>query len=199
MINFQSIAAFLLCYLIGSIPFSYLIPKLLSHVDVRKSGSGNTGATNAFRTAGIKSGILSLLGDLLKGWIPTYIGLRIGGYELACICGMGAILGHCYSIFMKGKGGKGVATGAGYILATHPLILLILLGFQAVIFLGTGYMSLASILSALLYPVLLYWMKAPIVVAGFGVFFALFLTYRHRANIGRLFNGTESNWKKKKK
>lgn len=193
MFSVFNLFVFALCYLIGSIPFSYLIPKWLNRVDVRKHGSGNTGATNAFRTAGAKTGTISLLGDLLKGLVPASIALHTSGIELACVCGAGSILGHCYSVFLKFKGGKGVATGAGYILATNPLVLLILLGIQAVLYLGTGYMSLASMLSALLYPVLLYVFKAPAVELWTGLFFGLFLVYRHKGNIVRLVNGSESN------
>lgn len=189
----------LLSYLIGSIPFSYLIPKWIGKIDIRLHGSGNTGTTNVVRTLGMKVGVLAFIGDFLKGLIPTLIGLiwlgEIGGITGALL----SVIGHCYPVWLKFKGGKGVATSAGVMLVLLPDLFVMLLLVQfAVIFL-TRYMSLASIISACLLPVLSFVFSKSMPLLAFSIALGLFVIYRHRSNLKRLIQGTESKLGKKPK
>jgi len=188
-----------LSYLIGSIPFSYLIPKWIGKIDIRLHGSGNTGTTNVVRTLGMKVGVLAFIGDFLKGLIPTLIGLiwlgEIGGITGALL----SVIGHCYPVWLKFKGGKGVATSAGVMLVLLPDLFVMLLLVQfAVIFL-TRYMSLASIISACLLPVLSFVFSKSMPLLAFSIALGLFVIYRHRSNLKRLIQGTESKLGKKPK
>lgn len=188
-----------LSYLIGSIPFSYLIPKWIGKIDIRLHGSGNTGTTNVVRTLGMKVGVLAFIGDFLKGLIPTLIGLiwlgEIGGIIGALL----SVIGHCYPVWLKFKGGKGVATSAGVMLVLLPDLFVMLLLVQfAVIFL-TRYMSLASIISACLLPVLSFVFSKSMPLLAFSIALGLFVIYRHRSNLKRLIQGTESKLGKKPK
>ena len=189
----------LLSYLIGSIPFSYLIPKWIGKIDIRLHGSGNTGTTNVVRTLGMKVGVLAFIGDFLKGLIPTLIGLiwlgEIGGITGALL----SVIGHCYPVWLNFKGGKGVATSAGVMLVLLPDLFVMLLLVQfAVIFL-TRYMSLASIISACLLPVLSFVFSKSMPLLYFSIALGLFVIYRHRSNLKRLLQGTESKLGKKQK
>jgi len=189
----------LLSYLIGSIPFSYLIPKWIGKIDIRLHGSGNTGTTNVVRTLGMKVGVLAFIGDFLKGLIPTLIGLiwlgEVGGITGALL----SVIGHCYPVWLKFKGGKGVATSAGVMLVLLPDLFVMLLLVQfAVIFL-TRYMSLASIISACLLPVLSFVFSKSMPLLAFSIALGLFVIYRHRSNLKRLIQGTESKLGKKPK
>ncbi len=197
----------LLTYLITSIPFGYIIGKIFG-VDVRKKGSGNIGATNVARTIGKKAGLLVLLLDALKGFIPVYLAKTIFMEQMGIFTpkNLGliiivAILGHCFSIFMKFKGGKGVATGLGILLALSPQATLIIVLFWLGVFLTTGYVSLASILSASL-TWLVYFsleMKNFLSVDYIYIVFAIFISsivivFKHLSNIERLLNGTENRF-----
>ncbi|MEA1975837.1 MAG: glycerol-3-phosphate 1-O-acyltransferase PlsY [Bacillota bacterium] len=183
-------------YLIGSIPFSFIVGKLLSDIDIREHGSGNAGATNAFRVLGLKGGLLSFIGDFSKGVLAVLIGKYILGLDGGLLTGLVAVIGHCYPITLNFKGGKGVATSAGIIIAVNPIMGLILIVFQFSIVYFTKYVSLASILAALLFPILSLIFKMENNFIVLSIFLALFITYRHRTNIKRLLNGTESKFKK---
>lgn len=186
-------------YLIGSIPFSYLIPKWIGKVDIRTMGSGNTGTTNVVRALGMKVGVLAFIGDFLKGIIPALIGLlwldELGGI----IGGSMAVIGHCYPIWLKFKGGKGVATSAGILIVLMPDICILLLIGQFLIIAFTKYMSLASLLSAVLLPVLAFIFSKSDQMVLFSIVLAIFVIFRHRANLLRLIKGTESKLVVKKK
>ena len=186
-------------YLIGSIPFSYLIPKWIGKIDIRLHGSGNTGTTNVLRTLGMKVGVLAFVGDFIKGIVPSIIGLIWLGELGGIVGGTLAVLGHCFPVWLKFKGGKGVATSAGVLVVLVPDILLILLIGQFIIIALSKYMSLASILSAVLLPIFaVLFSKSPEII-GFSILLAAFVIFRHRSNLKRLLTGTETKLSIKKK
>ena len=209
----QVILMFLFCYLLGSIPFSVVVGKLFYGVDVRKAGSGNPGATNTLRVLGTKAGLIVLLLDIGKGVLAVLIvPLIIGPWilpklsadfshlifikDIQAICGALAILGHVYSPFLKFKGGKGVATSIGTVLALQPYIGLIMIGVFALILISTRYVSLGSIISAALYPVLSFFMEPyfSVILAGFSILLAAMIIIKHKDNIKRLLSGTENKF-----
>jgi len=197
----------LFTYLIASIPFGYIIGRLMG-IDVTKRGSGNIGATNVARTIGKKAGFIVLILDMLKGFIPVYIAKnilmeKVGLFtpkDLGLII-IVAILGHCFSIFMKFKGGKGVATALGVLLALSPQVTLIIVLFWLGVFLTTGYVSLASILSAYISWFIYFFIEIKnfsspdyiyIVLAIF--ISSMIIIYKHISNLQRLINGTENRF-----
>ncbi|WP_033170804.1 glycerol-3-phosphate 1-O-acyltransferase PlsY [Selenomonas sp. ND2010] len=185
-----------IAYILGSIPNGLVFGKLLWQVDLREHGSHNIGATNAWRTLGKGPGFLIFLLDFLKGAISVYIGMKLGDTALACVlAGVFAIVGHSCSLFLKFKGGKGVATGLGVIVMMMPIpaLLVFLVWLGVVKF--SGYVSLGSILAAALVPVLAWQFGYPVEYIGFGILAAAFIIIRHHANIGRLLSGTESKIK----
>jgi glycerol-3-phosphate acyltransferase PlsY len=178
-------------YLLGSIPSGYVLGKL-SGVDVRQFGSGNVGATNVARAVGKRQGVLTLLADALKGMVPVAIGLwmHLQPGSIAAIA-IATFLGHLYPIFLKFRGGKGVATGFGALLIIAPLAALLLAGvFVAMVF-PTRLVSLSSIIAAALAPLALWMSFQPPAIVWMGAFFAAMIIWRHRGNIQRLFAGTE--------
>jgi glycerol-3-phosphate acyltransferase PlsY len=182
-------------YLIGSIPFSFIIGKMLNNIDIRKHGSGNAGATNAFRVLGLKGGVLSFIGDFGKGVFAVLIGKYFLGLDGGLLTGLFAVIGHCYPITLKFKGGKGVATTAGIIIAVNPIIGIILMVFQLSIVYFTRYVSLASVLAAAFFPMISYLFKMEKNFIILSIFLAIFIIYRHKSNIKRLLKGTESKFK----
>jgi len=182
-------------YVLGSIPFSYIVGKLLNDIDIREHGSGNAGATNAFRVLGVKGGLLAFIGDFIKGAIAVIIGRLLFGLNGGLLTGLFAVIGHCYPFTLKFRGGKGVATTAGIIIAVNPLMGLLLIAFEFSIIFITRYVSLASILSAFAFPILSYLFGMEKNFIFLSVFLALFVIYRHRANLKRLLNGNEKKIK----
>lgn len=180
-----------LCYLIGSIPFSYLITRLLTKQDIRKKGSGNVGATNALRTSGVRVGMVALAGDLLKGAAAAGLGLYCGGELLAALCAFIAVFGHCCPVFLGFRGGKGVATAAGAILVLMPGVFLILMLSLVGIAYVTGYVSLGSVTAAGLFPLLVIMFDKSWTYIIMSFCIAALVIYRHRANIKRLKQGSE--------
>lgn len=189
---FSVIIGILMGYFIGSIPFSYIVPKHLGHIDIRKHGSGNTGTTNVIRTLGLKVGLIAFVGDFLKGLAAATLGQMFWGTTGALVMGAAAVFGHCYSVWMGFKGGKGIATSAGAIAGTMPMLLLLLLAFQFTILALSRYMSLASVASALLFPLLTVLFLYPNPHIVFSVVLCVLTIYRHGENIRRLIAGTES-------
>ena len=180
-------------YLLGSIPNGLWLGKALWQTDLRKYGSHNIGATNAWRTLGKGPGFLIFFLDMLKGLVSVWLGSVLVGTPVAMIlCGILAIVGHSLSIFMQFHGGKGVATGLGVILMLMPQPTLVVFAVWLAIVAVTRYVSLGSIVAATLVPVLawLWGYETPYIL--FGVLAALLIIVRHHANIGRLLNGTES-------
>jgi len=196
----------MLGYVLGSIPTGLVLTKLFTKIDPRTMGSKNIGATNIFRTAGKTLGILTLIGDILKGIIPIGIAIHWGlsnewglskDFWIA-ISGLAPFVGHIFSIFLGFKGGKGVATAVGVFLMISPIAVFI----EIIIFLGVvwkwRFVSLGSLSCALIMPFLIaffrsdsqaYFMLSVIITA--------LIIYRHQSNIARLLQGTENKWRPK--
>jgi glycerol-3-phosphate acyltransferase PlsY len=185
---------FLASYVLGAIPTSYLVVRLVKGEDLRRMGSGNLGATNLYRVLGLKYAIPVALFDVGKGAVPVLVfAPQAGGTDLlALLFGITAVLGHMFSVFVGFRGGKGVATGAGVVLGLAPWALLAGLVVWVLTLVTTGYVSLASILAAILLPFAVYWLH-PVRRELIWLFAALSLAIvvLHRANISRLIKGTE--------
>lgn len=182
----------ILSYLVGSIPFSFLTAKYFGGIDIRNYGSGNTGATNVFRTLGKKSGAVAFSGDFLKGFISVILIKVFIGMDVAVICAVFAVIGHCYPIFLGFKGGKGVATTAGTIFALYPLIGFILFTTGILIIIISRIVSLASILAALMFPIISLLFNTHEYFIIYSIALSLLVIYRHKSNISRLIAGRES-------
>ena len=192
----------LIAYVLGSIPNALWVGKTFKNIDVREHGSKNTGSTNAARVLGPKLGVFTLILDILKGALPTYLGIVLGANLLTritgidkldiIVIGMAAILGHTFSLFLKFKGGKAVATTLGVFLVLVPYAILILLVVFFVIFGLTKYVSLASVISAVALPIAVYFTTRHIPLTILGIIIGLLVIIRHKENIKRLINGTES-------
>ncbi|MBR5913711.1 MAG: glycerol-3-phosphate 1-O-acyltransferase PlsY [Selenomonadaceae bacterium] len=183
-------------YLLGSIPNGLIFGKLIWHKDLRQFGSKNIGATNAWRVIGAKAGILIFLLDFLKGALSVGLAKTFVGDEWVMVgAGLLAILGHTFSIFLKLRGGKGVATGLGVISVMMPQVTAIVFATWLIIFLVSRYVSLASIIVAALTPILAFTFDEPIAFVIFGAAAALFIIIRHRENIIRLIHGKENRFK----
>ncbi len=181
-------------YLCGAIPFGYIIAKIFKHVDIRTVGSGNPGATNVYRTISKPLGILTLFLDMLKGFIPVYFVKIINPefYWIVIAVALVTIIGHIFTVFLKFKGGKGVATGFGVFLALNPLATLICFLTFAIILAIFRYVSFASIIAAMMLPISLYWLDAVPELILFSGVIAILVVIRHIGNIKRLLNGTEN-------
>lgn len=191
------VAALLLAYLAGSIPFGLVVGKVFYHVDVREHGSGNVGTTNVFRVLGKKAGAVVLVGDMLKGFAPAFVAAHV--FHLApwitIFIAAAPVVGHMYSMFLKGSGGKGVATGAGVVLALVPLAFGIIILVWVLLTLTTRYVSLASLVAALLVPVLVFAFGYPLPYEIAGVLLTVVIFWAHRGNIRRLIAGNENRVK----
>ena len=182
-------------YLLGSVPTGLLLARALG-VNIRETGSGNIGATNVYRTMGRKVGILTLVGDCLKGLLPVLAAKWIGLPDL-WIAGIGlaAFLGHVFTIFLGFKGGKGVATALGVFLGTSPLSVLLALSVFALVLYRWRFVSLASIAAAAIIPVLVWLTGGRPEFILMSIAIAGLVIYKHRENISRLRSGTESRFK----
>lgn len=185
-------------YLLGAIPTSYLTARLFRGIDLREHGSRNLGATNLYRVLGWRFAIPVGLLDAGKGLIPVLVfAPRVSSSELfALICGMTAVVGHVYSVFVGFKGGKGVATAAGVMLGLTPIALGVSFAVWLVIVMLSGYVSLASIASAAIFPAAVQLLDPPEQPAIFwlDVAVAAAIIWFHRANIVRLLKGTENRF-----
>jgi glycerol-3-phosphate acyltransferase PlsY len=179
-----------LSYLGGSIPWGYLAGRVAGR-DVRREGSGNTGATNVWRVLGRRYGVPVLLLDLAKGLVPALIGLQIAGSGVAILAGAAAVVGHTFPVFLGFGGGKGVATTAGVVIAITPLEAIGLALFMLAILWLFRYVSLSSMLTACAYPLTCLATGRPWPVVAFGTIAAVGIVLRHRANIRRLLAGGE--------
>ncbi|NLO89938.1 MAG: glycerol-3-phosphate 1-O-acyltransferase PlsY [Clostridia bacterium] len=180
-------------YIIGSIPAAYIAGKVLKGIDIRQYGSGNVGATNALRVLGKGPGIAVFVADVLKGVVGVYLAKAfLTDPWLIVVASLAVIIGHSYSIFLSFKGGRGVATGAGIILSLSPRVLLLALVLFVIIVVTTKYVSLGSITAAFSIPILMFIFGEPVPIKLLGLTAALFVIYRHKPNIKRLLNGTES-------
>lgn len=183
----------LLAYLIGSIPFGLIFGKLLWKKDLRRFGSHNIGATNAWRVLGRKAGLLVFLFDFLKGQLGVLLGAYIFASPGAMVLGgLFAMLGHIFPLFLGFRGGKGVATGLGVIAALMPKVTAIIVIVWLVLVLLTRYVSVGSIVAAVLAPILAALFKAPDEFFAFALMAAAVIVWRHRENIARLKAGREN-------
>ena len=191
----------ILAYLLGSIPFGYLIVRWQRGIDVRSTGSGGTGATNVMRNLGIIGFVATFLLDLGKGIAAVLFASRLTGGDPRWIAAssVAAIMGHCFPVWLKFRGGKGVATGVGVFIALAPVQVALVLIIFAIVVAIWRYISLGSIVATAAFPIVVYLMKRPplpIVLGAAGG--AIIIIAMHHANIGRLISGTESKVGKKK-
>jgi acyl phosphate:glycerol-3-phosphate acyltransferase len=184
------IPAFLLGYLLGSIPFGLLLTRLAGTQDLRTIGSGNIGATNVLRTGRKSLAAATLIGDMLKGTVAVIIGGYFGGPNAAMLAALGAFLGHLFPVWLKFKGGKGVATYLGVLLGLFwPGALVFAVLWLATAF-TSRYSSLSALVAAFVTPIFLWWFGHAALASLFAVLTPL-LFYTHRENIKRLQAGTE--------
>lgn len=178
-------------YLAGSVPFGLLFARASGAGDIRRIGSGNIGATNVLRTGRKGLALATLAADIAKGWLPTFAAWSWLGPDIAVATGLGTVLGHCFPVWLRFRGGKGVATAAGVILALTPLVLpVILVVFMALVW-ATRYVSLGSCVAAAMAPVAA-WLMDHGQAAGLYVALAAIVVVLHHANIARLVRGQES-------
>ena len=181
----------LLSYLLGSIPAGFLVGSSAG-VDVRSAGSGNIGATNVARTLGWKKGLVTLFADVAKGFLPVLAAHLLDlGNAAAAAAGLAAFAGHLYPVFLRFKGGKGVATAAGVYLAAMPLGILVVVGVFVLVMLAARRVSLASLSAAVLAPVAAWALSYPEEVAWMSLVIGFLVVLRHRDNIRRLMAGEE--------
>jgi acyl phosphate:glycerol-3-phosphate acyltransferase len=182
-------------YLLGSVPTGLLLARAFG-VNIRETGSGNIGATNVYRTMGRKIGILTLVGDCLKGLLPVLLAKWLDLPEIwVAAIGLAAFLGHVYTIFLGFKGGKGVATALGVFLGIAPLSVVAGLAVFALVLYKWRYVSAASIAAAAIIPVAVTLTKGTAELIAMSFVIAAIVIYRHRENIARLRAGTESKFK----
>ena len=195
-----AIVAVLASYLLGATPFGYLAGRLKG-VDIRTKGSGNIGATNVFRVIGKPAGIAVFVLDFLKGFVPVVVGQGLVEEGvlpawIAVLLALATILGHNYTCWLGFRGGKGIATSAGAIVALMPLAVAIAAGVWMVLALATRYVAVASLGAALAIPLVVLGVglrsaSMDVPLLGFSIFVAILAFVRHRANIERLMNGSE--------
>lgn len=183
-------------YLLGAVPFGLLLSRATKGVDPRDLGSGNVGAANVFRSIHPLLGLLTLICDAAKGWLPAWAATQaaLSPWAVASI-GLAAFLGHLFPPYLAFRGGKGVATGAGVFLALVPLALI---GSLLAFLLGallTRYVSVGSMLAALCLPSMVYWLMGAHPFAGLAALCAVGVIWRHRENISSLRRGTERSWR----
>ena len=199
-------AGIILSYLLGSIPFAFILVKAFRGKDLRKVGSGNVGATNAFRHAGYKIGIPALLLDILKGLIPVIFfadlikSTSMSKDAIRLLLGVCSICGHNWTVFLNFKGGKGMATSFGVVigLSIKNLILAKIILLEAsiwiIVFVVSGFVSLASVISAFLFPIFLTIFNLSLEYKIFGFVVSAFAIYRHKSNIHRLLHKKENRF-----
>jgi glycerol-3-phosphate acyltransferase PlsY len=183
-------------YLLGSIPTGLLLAKAFGDVDIRTTGSGNIGATNVYRTLGKKLGVMTLVGDCLKGLLPV-LGAKMLHLEPRWVAavGLAAFLGHIYTVFLGFKGGKGVATALGVFLAVSPVSILGSLAVFVAVLYRWRYVSLASMAAAAVVPSLVAFIEKTPAYTLMALVVAALVIWRHRENIRRLREGSESRFK----
>ena len=187
-------------YFAGAIPTAYIFGRILKGIDIRKHGSGNIGATNAFRVLGKGPGAVVLAIDVLKGLVPLVVLANIFGFEnplILVFLGLVAVAGHNWTVFLNFKGGKGIATSLGVLIAlaiqvpTVQPVLLVTVGVWVVVFLLSGYVSAASILAVVALPITMVIWSVPLPIIIMGIILCIFIVFRHRPNIQRLIEGKE--------
>ena len=181
----------LFAFLLVSVPTGYILGSLAG-VDVRKAGSGNVGATNVARVVGKRHGILTLVADSAKGFIPIAVAFSLGlTLTATALVGTAAFLGHLYPVFLRFQGGKGVATALGVFLGLAPWATLVLVAIFVLVLLATRVVSLSSMLAAAFAPIVFWFFFHSPILTGTSLFIAVMIILRHRGNIQRLLLGTE--------
>lgn len=177
----------------GGLPFGYWLVRLASGEDIRTMGSGNIGATNVYRAAGRKAGVIVLLMDVLKGYVAVWIAtvLTQGNPVAMALAAVAVMIGHCYPVFLNFKGGKAVACFVGAFFYLAPFAIAVIMAIFIVVVAFSKYVSLGSIIGALLFPVIV-WLTHPLApTLAASIAAAVLIIYRHKANITRLKNGRE--------
>lgn len=192
----------IIAYLLGSIPTALIISKKFFDIDIRDYGSGNMGATNTFRVLGSKYGTIVMVFDILKGmaavalyfFLPYYLSNDVERTNFMIGLGLSAVLGHVFPVFAGFKGGKGVATLFGMILAVQPVVAISCVGVFLIVLYLTRYVSLSSILAAMMLPVSVLWIwnENEVVYRIFALLVAFMVVITHQKNIGRILRGVES-------
>jgi acyl phosphate:glycerol-3-phosphate acyltransferase len=193
----QPVLCLLASYLLGSIPTSHWVSRLFAKIDLRQHGSGNLGATNLYRVLGWRYAVPVALFDIAKGAIPVLVFAPLVSVSelFALACGVTAIVGHVFSIFVRFRGGKGVATAAGVMLGLTPVALGVAAVVWLLVVLLSGYVSLASVAAAAILPLAVYFLERPSrELLWVDVLVALGVIVLHRRNIQRLVNGTENRF-----
>jgi len=190
-----------LAYLTGSIPFGLLLSRR-SGIDIRQHGSGNIGATNVSRLVGKKIGLLTLLLDIGKGWLPMLVAAMLLDTDskrnlVIALCGAATVIGHMFPVFLRFKGGKGVATALGVFLYLAPKALLLSVAIFIAAAVPTGFVSFGSLLGSAAMPPSLYFFEEPLWKFWLAVFVVLMIWIKHQQNIKRLLNGTEKRFREK--
>lgn len=208
---FYLIILIIISYLIGSTPTSIIVGRITKGIDIREHGSGNAGGTNVFRVLGWKPALFVVVIDVFKGWLPAAIFAPAFYYAqiipdlgvVQILCGFSAVLGHTYTIFARFKGGKGVGTLGGMLIALFPTAFPFCLAIAIITIILTGYVSLASILASVSLPIFLFILPpffgvnpAPLSLMVFSLLIPWFITFTHRSNIQRLRNGEENRFEK---
>jgi len=208
---FYLIILIIISYLIGSTPTSIIVGRITKGIDIREHGSGNAGGTNVFRVLGWKPALFVVVIDVFKGWLPAAIFAPAFYYAqiipdlgvVQILCGFSAVLGHTYTIFAGFKGGKGVGTLGGMLIALFPTAFPFCLAIAIITIILTGYVSLASILASVSLPIFLFILPpffgvnpAPLSLMVFSLLIPWFITFTHRSNIQRLRSGEENRFEK---
>ena len=196
MISVKFVILLLIAYMLGNISPSTILAKAKG-IDIKKAGSGNAGTTNALRVLGAKAAVITLVIDIGKGFLAVFIAGRFLDPMQVSFCALAVFLGHVWPLLLKFKGGKGVATAFGALLALNWQLALICLGIVVLVVLVTRMVSLGSVTAALAFPFLAYFMEIEFLPAG--ICMALILIFKHRANIARILSGNESKLSFKKK
>lgn len=193
----ELILIILAAYLVGALPCGVILTRLSGAGDIRSSGSGNIGATNVYRVAGRKLGVLTLVCDALKGVLPVLLAAQWGHLPepQVALVALAVFLGHCYPIYLGFKGGKGVATALGIFIVLSPLTVACLVAIFITLVAIWRYISLGSICAAAAAPLLIFWFERSTALVGATFFIAAIVIWRHRENISRLIGGTENRFR----
>ncbi len=195
----MEVTVLFVAYLLGSLPFGYIISQVVQKTDIRKQGSGNIGATNVLRVMGWKAALPVFLLDFAKGIVAVMLARLVSDQAAVYLAaGFLAMVGHSFPIFLKFKGGKAVATAAGVLSVLSGGVTISLLALFIVLVLVTRYVSLGSILASMALPLLFWLFGFDLTYIVFGLAVALLITARHHQNISRLLNGTEPKIDSKK-
>ncbi|MTI84075.1 MAG: glycerol-3-phosphate 1-O-acyltransferase PlsY [Firmicutes bacterium] len=187
MVSFLAVMA---GYLIGSLPVGYVIAQAKGF-DIREHGSGNIGTTNVWRNLGPVPGIITLIGDILKGVLALLLGTHVGGQNLGLLCGLAAIAGHSWPLFLRFKGGKIIATSLGVLIGFSYETALLAAAVWLITVAISKYVSLGSIIAAISVPIWMLVLKLDLPYLIFGTSAAVFAIFKHRSNMKRILAGTE--------